>query len=71
MRTTILDEEDKRRSPFTEEFIALCKKYNVGVEGGDPWYGIELFEIEDFQKYEESVRNDFKHILRNIEIDDK
>ena len=36
MMKTILDKEDSRIQPFTEEFLALCKKYNIGIEGGDP-----------------------------------
>ena len=70
MVKTIIDKEDNRIKSFTEEFLALCKKYNIGVESGDPWYGLELFEIEDFDSYEIGVKHDFKHILKNIEETD-
>lgn len=68
MMKTIIDKEDNRIQPFTEEFLALCKKYNVGIEGGDPWYGIELVELDNFDLYAEGVRESyFTHILRNVE----
>ena len=32
----------KQKEAFIDEYVALCKKYDVYLWSGEPWYGLDL-----------------------------
>ena len=34
--------DKKQADLFIDEYIALCKKYNMYLWSGEPWYGLDL-----------------------------
>lgn len=44
-----------KEQQFLDEFLSLCKKYNLGLWSGEPWYGLEVINIDSEDKEGEHV----------------
>ena len=52
--------KDKKHE-FISKFLALCDEYKIGICSDDPFCGLELFDITDWEEYSDDILENFEY----------